>query len=518
MNNFGVVELASARTTNAPGWAYVPDLGPTASGTAGAAPNRKRGARAAATASVKFSYADVDARHDAKLRKELEGLDRDNQPRDAAIPVPPSRRLNPRTRQQGGGGSVGGGGGGGVGAGSNSSKNMANVRRILQSQKTFANHLDDYVALLALNDGHHPPPPQQQQSQGGASPAVGAARAPAGHGRTNSTSHATSASNSSPAPASRGPRAVPATVATTPTSSARKKSVSNSSSGLGSIPVINSKMSYARREQLLKRIEQHKMLMAQQQEDADEDAPEAATLAKPRATARGGRASAKRENQADVEMADAPPPSPAPEKKGRGKKTSAAADAAPSTPTAGASTTPASKRQKATADNTPCADATTAMADTPTKTAQTTDESAATATTDHSATTTTTTIIKNEPDAAPNGSTTETTTPVAPPDSTGRAPPAHSELDAHPLLASRVPPLPSDDELRALLAAPPLSYLEIRATYPAADGSGARYPARVFCELCGYWGRVKCMKCGTRVCALDCLDTHKEECVTRYGL
>jgi zinc finger HIT domain-containing protein 1 len=84
--------------------------------------------------------------------------------------------------------------------------------------------------------------------------------------------------------------------------------------------------------------------------------------------------------------------------------------------------------------------------------------------------------------------------------------------DNDPLLVSRVPEIPSDQELRKLLGHPPLSY---------GDATGdwdTKYPVRSFCEVCGYWGRVRCMKCGTRVCALDCLEAHKEECVTRYGL
>lgn len=87
--------------------------------------------------------------------------------------------------------------------------------------------------------------------------------------------------------------------------------------------------------------------------------------------------------------------------------------------------------------------------------------------------------------------------------------------DHDPLLVSRAPELPSDQELRALLAVPPSTYLEARGSF---DDDGRQPPQRVFCEVCGYWGRVRCMKCGTRVCALDCLDTHREECVTRYGL
>ena len=105
-----------------------------------------------------------------------------------------------------------------------------------------------------------------------------------------------------------------------------------------------------------------------------------------------------------------------------------------------------------------------------------------------------------------------------------RAPPVAHPGDDDPLLMSAVPRFPTDAELQARMTAPPLSYLEARATLPVARGEDGRaglvtrYPARVFCEVCGYWGRVRCIKCGTRVCALDCLDLHREECITRYGL
>jgi len=90
--------------------------------------------------------------------------------------------------------------------------------------------------------------------------------------------------------------------------------------------------------------------------------------------------------------------------------------------------------------------------------------------------------------------------------------------DADPLLASRVPPLPSDAELAALMAHPPLAYSQARAAWGDDGAGGSRYPVRVFCEVCGYWGRVGCLKCGARVCALECLNLHQEGCVTRYGL
>ena len=99
----------------------------------------------------------------------------------------------------------------------------------------------------------------------------------------------------------------------------------------------------------------------------------------------------------------------------------------------------------------------------------------------------------------------------------GRAPPRAHAGDTDPLLASRVPPFPADDELRALLSAAPLSYLEARAGAGGEVREAGGYPVRRFCEVCGYWGRVRCAGCGARVCALDCLDVHREDCVTRYG-
>jgi zinc finger HIT domain-containing protein 1 len=119
-------------------------------------------------------------------------------------------------------------------------------------------------------------------------------------------------------------------------------------------------------------------------------------------------------------------------------------------------------------------------------------------------------------------------TPIAPrtsypPDGTvlpayNRPPPQAHPGDADPLLVSRQVPFPTDEELKALMTAPPLSYLEARATVDGGVAPGGPYPERKFCEVCGYWGRVKCGKCGGRVCALDCLETHREECLRRYGL
>lgn len=98
--------------------------------------------------------------------------------------------------------------------------------------------------------------------------------------------------------------------------------------------------------------------------------------------------------------------------------------------------------------------------------------------------------------------------------------PASYELTPHPgdkdpLLISHIPPVPTQAELEKLIAAPPLTYMEAKGELTDED---LRKPSRSFCEICGYWGRVKCMKCGTRVCALECLKTHQEDCYTRYGV
>ena len=83
MNNFGVIEIASTKTTHAPGWAYVPDTGVGPAAAALQPSNRKRAARKQS----KPSLSDVSARQDAKIRKELEALDRDNH-KDANVSIP----------------------------------------------------------------------------------------------------------------------------------------------------------------------------------------------------------------------------------------------------------------------------------------------------------------------------------------------------------------------------------------------------------------------------------------------
>ncbi|KAF2500795.1 hypothetical protein BU16DRAFT_451988 [Lophium mytilinum] len=74
-------------------------------------------------------------------------------------------------------------------------------------------------------------------------------------------------------------------------------------------------------------------------------------------------------------------------------------------------------------------------------------------------------------------------------------------------------PAPLDmEKLEALLAAPPLPYAAARVGPPAAGGP----PQRLFCDTCGYWGRVKCLKCGARVCGLECKGKHDQSMCTRF--
>lgn len=79
---------------------------------------------------------------------------------------------------------------------------------------------------------------------------------------------------------------------------------------------------------------------------------------------------------------------------------------------------------------------------------------------------------------------------------------------------SSIPPLPSQAEMDALLNAPPLTYNQARSAPPPASAP----PPRKFCEICGYWGRVKCMKCGNMTCSVHCKDTHDEhKCLKFYA-
>ncbi|KAK0655721.1 hypothetical protein B0T16DRAFT_342022 [Cercophora newfieldiana] len=354
MNNFGVIELAGGKTTRAPGWAYVPDVGPSPA-QALQPTNRKRAARNQGG----LNASDLSARQDAKIRKDLEALDRDTN-KDVNIPIPPKA-------------------GGSRAQASN--KHTPNVRKILQSQKTFANHLDDYQALLALAETN---------------PAAAAALNPANAAQPKTAPPSTA--RNSPAPPPPEPKSA----------AASKRSAAA-----------------AKRAAAREAKEAEEAAAAKAKAEAKTQAPE--PKVEPPATG----------TEDDVEMTDAPVDAPA-------EATQAEPGAVPPAP---------------------------------------------------------------PPQSYPPDGTILPAYKKAPP-------PAHP-ADHDPLLVSRVPPFPSDEELRVLMTAPPLSYLEARGTWGEEE---ARYPARVFCEVCGYWGRVRCMKCGARVCALDCLETHREECVTRYGL
>ena len=76
------------------------------------------------------------------------------------------------------------------------------------------------------------------------------------------------------------------------------------------------------------------------------------------------------------------------------------------------------------------------------------------------------------------------------------------------------PSLPPEEEIQALLNAPPLTYNQARSAPPPADAP----PPRRFCEVCGYFGRARCMKCGVMTCSVMCKDTHDEQrCLKFYA-
>ena len=90
---------------------------------------------------------------------------------------------------------------------------------------------------------------------------------------------------------------------------------------------------------------------------------------------------------------------------------------------------------------------------------------------------------------------------------------ARDPLDDEPLLKSQVPAAPPEEVMEALLSGPPLSYNVARSAPPPSGR-----PQRQFCEICGYWGTVKCMKCGARVCGLECKGAHDDgRCLKFYA-
>lgn len=77
-----------------------------------------------------------------------------------------------------------------------------------------------------------------------------------------------------------------------------------------------------------------------------------------------------------------------------------------------------------------------------------------------------------------------------------------------------IPSLPTEAELEALINAPPLTFNQARSAPPLQDAP----PPRRFCEVCGYFGRAKCMKCGAMTCSVMCKDMHDEHrCLKFYA-
>ncbi|KAL4970699.1 putative HIT finger domain protein [Aspergillus stella-maris] len=116
----------TSTTTLTPGWTYapIPSKGFDPSKAALPTTGRKRGIRDPSRTDVSSRQANAIARH-------LAELDRENH-RDVAIPIP-ARKDGPRESATRG----------------TRTKVTSNVRRILQSQKTFRNYLDDEEAALA---------------------------------------------------------------------------------------------------------------------------------------------------------------------------------------------------------------------------------------------------------------------------------------------------------------------------------------------------------------------------------
>lgn len=117
---------------------------------------------------------------------------------------------------------------------------------------------------------------------------------------------------------------------------------------------------------------------------------------------------------------------------------------------------------------------------------------------------------------APQPTTTTTTTDTTPVPSEEPQGLIHSEFDKDPLLRSYIPAAPSERIMQALLSEPPLSYNASRAKPPTAGASGRAPPQRQFCSICGYWGGIRCRKCHSRTCGLDCYKVHEETRCDRF--
>ncbi|KAK5017968.1 hypothetical protein LTR39_001251 [Cryomyces antarcticus] len=125
-----IEELPNGKAVSIPGWAYVPDncYDPSKAPLDAGGDRRKRARNAQVGGGA---GGDLSARQQNAIAKHIAELDKDSH-RDVQIPVPSKGRE------------------GGDARASTGSKRMTNVRKILLSQKTFANHLADEEALPAL--------------------------------------------------------------------------------------------------------------------------------------------------------------------------------------------------------------------------------------------------------------------------------------------------------------------------------------------------------------------------------
>ncbi|KAJ5773271.1 hypothetical protein N7457_008167 [Penicillium paradoxum] len=121
------VELVSDTSTATPGWSYAPSRGFDPTQAMAPTLGRKRGIRDAGKGG------DISSRQANAIARHIAELDRENQ-RDVSIPAPVKQARE-------------------AGARGTRAKTTSNVRRILTSQKTFRNHLDDEEAAIASGSG-----------------------------------------------------------------------------------------------------------------------------------------------------------------------------------------------------------------------------------------------------------------------------------------------------------------------------------------------------------------------------
>lgn len=121
------VELLQDKSVATPGWSYAPTRGFDPTQAMAPTLGRKRNIRDAGKGG------DISSRQANAIARHIAELDRENQ-RDVAISVPVRQAKE-------------------AGARGTRAKTTSAVRRILQSQKTFRNHLDDEEAAIALGTG-----------------------------------------------------------------------------------------------------------------------------------------------------------------------------------------------------------------------------------------------------------------------------------------------------------------------------------------------------------------------------